>query len=300
MKLMNRRSVVKAGLAGMPLLVRAAPPQPPAANVTAAAASATSTGGLAPAALVNAWSRGFAAAPGTACAWWSAGTLYSHVDGLREFPVLMLNAIMLCRTTQLADALVVDWRTFGYFSDLDSGAPATHWDNVFTGTRQSVPPRFGEGPGRYRLSTHDATLTLNADRVRSNHINLTGADTADGFMLTQIEGTLQGLPRLDGTLPPLDSPAVTERQTRLQWVMPRASESRLPAVPPGPLSGSGFFNHVYDALPSWLGFGERLGSALSKGVMRRAGVDEVVNPVVRSRIDYLFGALARSVAAPLP
>jgi hypothetical protein len=35
-------------------------------------------------------------------------------------------------------------------------------------------------------------------------------------------------------------------------------------------------------------------------VMRRAGVDEVVNPVVRSRIDYLFGALARSVAAPLP
>ncbi len=287
MKQLSRRSLVKLGLATAPLRSRAA------------TAASTSSAGLAAEALVDAWRRGFAPAPGDACAWWYAGTLYAHVDGLREFTVLVLNSIMLCRATEFADAIVVERRNFGYFSDLDSGAPTTHWHNVFTGVRQAVPPRYDEGPGHYRLSKRDATLTLSADRIRGNRMNLTGSDTADGLMLTQIEGTLQGLPRLDGTLPPLDSPEVTERQTRLQWVMPQSSASR---APPGASDvGSGFFNHVYDALPPWLGFGGRLGSALAKGVMRKAGVDEVVNPAVRSRIHHLFGAaLLRGVATFAP
>lgn len=304
MKLLNRRTLFKAGIASAPLLARAAqpapPPQPqqqqPQSQPTNVAASAAPAGaspvaaGLAPAALVDAWRRGFAAARGGTSVCWYAGTLYAHVDGLREFPILALNAMMWCKTSTLADAIVVDWRTFGYFSDLQSGTPASHWDNVFTGRRQAVPRRFAEGPGRYRLSTHDATLALSASQVRVNRVNLTGSNTADGLMLTQIEGTLQGLPRLDGTLPPLGSSDITERQTRLQWVTPPAQ----------PLAGvSGFFNHVYDALPPWLGFGERLGSALSKGVMRKTAAEVTVNRAVLSQIHRLFGAAVLRDAAAL-
>ena len=105
------------------------------------------------------------------------------------------------------------------------------------------------------------------------------------LLLTQIEGTLQGLPTLDGTLPPLDSPLVTERQTRLQLVAPRDHiRSRQESL----VDVRGFLNHVYDALPDWLGFGDRLGSVLSRGVVRKAAFGHVVDPVVWGTLQRLF------------
>lgn len=270
-RLFTRRTLMMLGAALTPTLARVQTP--------------SSTAPLSATALADAWRSGFAGPLGRAIAWWYAGTLYAHVDGLREFPVLTLNTIMTGRTSVSAGATVLDWHTVGYFSDLDSGEPASHWDNIFTGRRQPVPSRFIEGPGQYRLSATGAELSLTAANVRTNRSTLTGSMTADGLMLTQIEGTLQGLPRLDGALPPLDSPDITERQSRLQLVIARDTSSQ--SMPSS--AARGFFNQVYDALPPWLGFGDRLGSALSKGVARRARAGEVVNPAVWSALRRLHG-----------
>ena len=279
MNTVDRRDLLKWALAAAPGL--AAPP----------GRAAAPDGPFGSADLAAAWQRLFAPAPGERCAWSMRGTAYAHVDGLREFPVMAHNALLLCTASQSAETATVDWRTIGYFGDLERGAPATHWVNVFAATEPEVPRRIVEGPGRYRLALATAALDLQAERVRSNRCNLSGTVDADGTVsLTQIEGTLQGLPRLDGSLPPLDSPDLTERQTRLQLLAHRAADAPV----------RGFYTHVYDALPAWLGFGDRLGSLLVKGVMRKHAVDALPDPVMAAHLKRLFGAdfAAARAAAP--
>ena len=246
---------------------------------------------LAAAELAAAWQRLVAPAPGGRCAWSLRGTAFAHVDGLREFAVMAHNALMLCDASASTDAPVVAWQTFGYFGDLERGAPATHWVNAFDGAEQAVPPRFVEGPGRYRLDVATAALELQADRVRSNRCSLGGTVAADGRVsLTQLEGTLQGLPRLDGTLPPLDSADVTERQTRLQFL----------GLPEAGAPVRGFYTQVYDALPAWLGFGDRLGSLLVKGVMRKHPVGDAPDPAMAAHLKRLFGDDFATASAARP
>lgn len=216
------------------------------------------------------WARLFAGTPEETFAWWFSGTLYAHVDRLREFPVAGLHAVMIARTHRAGAGLAMDVRTIGFFADLDSGAPANRWHNAFTGRDEVIPAWFVEGPGRYTMqpAADGAALSLTSAGSRTNRIVATAEAQGERRLLTQIEGTLQGFPGLDGALPALDSAAVTERQTRLQIV----AASDAPAT-------RGFFSHVYDALPPWLGFGDALGSGLSKGQMRRAAADEIVDPV---------------------
>jgi hypothetical protein len=126
---------------------------------------------------------------------------------------------------------------------------------------------------------------MQVSRVRANRTLLTGAVAEGRLVLTQVEGTLQGFPGQDGELPALDTPTVTERQTRFQFVAP---ESVVGASDGGWHDARGFCNHVYDALPEWFGFGDRLGSALSKGVLRKARGDAPVDPAGWRQLRRLF------------
>lgn len=222
--------------------------------------------------------RGLFAGPTDALAcWWSSGTLYAHVDRLREFPVAGLRSVMLLRTSVQATGTVADFRTIGFFIDLDTGRPTDRWYNVFTDRMQDLPSFFVEGPGRYAMmpTADGAALALTAARARTNRVLATGEASGDRLALTQIEGTLQGFPGLDGTLPPLDDPGVTERQSRFQFI---ARGAALAEAGKGSVVGTrGFFSHVYDALPPWLGFGDTLGSGLSKGQMLKAGAQDRVD-----------------------
>ncbi len=228
--------------------------------------------------VANLWRRLFTGPLGETICWWYQGTLYAHVDRLREFPVVGLHAIMVARASEQGNGLALDYRTIGCFSDLDSGEPVRRWRNPFTNRVEDIPPFFIEGPGRYVMtpSVEGVALTLTAAQTRTNRIVATMETSGERVMLTQIEGTLQGFPALDGKLPPLDSPAVTERQTRIQLITQRAALAKAEPV----ADVRGFFSHVYDALPPWLGFGEALGSGLSKGQMRKARTDEIVNRAV--------------------
>jgi len=228
------------------------------------------------------WRTLFAGPIGETFAWWYQGTTSSHVDRLREFPVAGFHAITIARTSVTGSGLAVDFRTIGFFSDLDSGLPTDRWHNVFTDQTQTIPAFFVEGPGRYTMTpgADGMTLTLAAAATRTNRAIATGEVNATRAMLTQIEGTLQGFPRLDGSLPALGSPGITERQTRLQIIAPRG-----PALGDAPvLEARGFFSFVYDALPEWMGFGETLGSGFHKGQMRKTGASTVVDRVAW---DYL-------------
>lgn len=217
------------------------------------------------------WRALFTGPSDTLACWWSSGTLYAHVDRLREFPVAGVRSIMLLRSVAQGDGIVADTRTIGFFTDLDTGKPTARWHNIFTDRVQDLPPVFVEGPGRYGMTpgAGGPVLTLTAANMRTNRILATGEASGDRLILTQIEGTLQGFPGLDGTLPPLGSAAMTERQTRWQIIARRDALAGT--------STRGFFSHVYDALPPWLGFGDALGSGLSKGQMVRAGAADRID-----------------------
>ncbi len=224
------------------------------------------------------WRNLFADVPGKTFAWWFQGTMFAHVDRLREFPVVGLHAIMIARTSVSTSGLAVDFRTIGCFCDLDSGLPTAKWQNVFTDALQDVPAFYTEGPGRYVLAPGGGgpSLSLSSAATRTNRAVTTGEIVRDRATLTQIEGTLQGFPQLSGTLPAIGSPTITERQTRLQIIAPRGL-----ATGQNPVAHArGFFSHVYDALPDWMGFGETLGSGLSKGQMRKADATTVVDATV--------------------
>lgn len=264
----TRRALLAMG-AAMPLVIGATRGAQAASPLPAPAPGA-------PDDVARLWRELFAGPADALACWWSSGTLYAHVDRLREFPVAGLRSIMVLRTSAQGAATVADFRTIGFFTDLDSGQPTDRWYNVFTDRVQQLPPFFIEGPGRYGMTPASGgpALTLDAARTRTNRILATGESAGDRLTLTQIEGTLQGFPRLDGTLPPLDDPAVTERQSRFQFITRR----RAPAADPAPDAGTrGFFNHVYDALPPWLGFGDTLGSGLSKGQMRKASAGDRID-----------------------
>lgn len=228
------------------------------------------------------WRILFAGPVGETFAWWYQGTMSAHVDRLREFPVAGFHAIMIARTTATSTGLAVDFRTIGCFSDLDTGLPTERWRNVFTDRTETIPAFFVEGPGRYTMapSTDGMTLALTAAATRTNRAIVTAELNDARATLTQIEGTLQGFPRRNGTLPALGNPGITERQTRLQIIAPRATALGDRPVP----EARGFFSFVYDALPDWMGFGETLGSGLHKGQMRKAAASTVVDRVTW---DYL-------------
>ena len=257
----NRRQILALG-AALPLL---------AAPARAAVSETPVDAGLL-------WRNLFADGPGQTFAWWFQGTMSAHVDRLREFPVAGLHAIMIARASVVSGGLAVDFRTIGCFSDLDSGQPTANWHNVFTDTAQDIPAFYAEGPGRYVLlpGADGPSLSLSSAATRTNRAVATGEIVHDRATLTQIEGTLQGFPQLGGALPAIGSPTITERQTRLQIIAPRGL-----ATGPIPVAEArGFFSHVYDALPDWMGFGETLGSGLSKGQMRKADATTIVDATV--------------------
>lgn len=236
------------------------------------------------------WRTLFAGPVGETFAWWYQGTMSAHVDRLREFPVAGFHAIMIARTSATSTGLAVDFRTIGFFSDLDTGLPTDRWHNVFTDRIETIPAFFVEGPGRYTMapSADGVTLGLAAAATRTNRAIATAELNGARATLTQIEGTLQGFPRRDGGLPALGSPGITERQTRLQIIAPRGTALGDRPAP----DARGFFSLVYDALPDWMGFGETLGSGLHKGQMRKAAANTIVDRVawdhLRHRVPSAF------------
>jgi hypothetical protein len=264
----------------------------PAALIAAPARAAD--GPISSASLLKLWQRSFASSTAETFCWWGSGVMFAHVDGLREFPVLGLHTLTVGHMT--ADTM--QWRTLGFFTDLASARPATSWYNVFTDRREPVPQRFTEGPGSYRaqLTNEGIALHMEAAHVRINRVVLTGVVAEQRLELTQVESTLQGLPALDGELPALDSPEVTERQSRLQWFLPVSEQaaSELTDSTAQTLWPKGYYNRVYDSMPLWLGFGERLGNVVIKGQLHKTPGGRAGDTPLAKQFRKLFSAAWRA------
>jgi hypothetical protein len=96
-------------------------------------------------------------------------------------------------------------------------------------------------------------------------------------VLTLSETKIRSFPSLDGGRQPPDVslPDVTQDRMVCSFI----GDAGVAARVAGQGAAGAYYSTVYDDVPSWLGFGERLGGAFAKGVMRRAAPDERVNAV---------------------
>ncbi len=235
----------------------------------------------------DAYAKVLASRAGGAACWWFSGLMFAHVDGLREFAVLAEHSLLVCVAEARQGSMTYTWRQIGYYEDLFTGQVARTWDNPFLGRAVSLPPIFSEGPKHYTLNPRPplgATLTLDYDKVRVIALGLTGNVVEGRVVLAQTETKIQGFPGPDGRLPAVNSPGVTGVQTVMSFV---AAQSAVEDPARASVSATGFYNSVYDSLPAWMGFGDRYGSALSKGLMLKAALDARPDPAVWSRLKQL-------------
>jgi hypothetical protein len=238
--------------------------------------------------IYDAYPKTWASRDGGAWSWWLSGVMFAHVDGLREFTVLEERSLMIVRAERQAGGMSFARRQIGYYQDPFTGKVATGWDNPFLGRTQPLQPRFSEGPRRYLLTPRPpagASLTLDDARARTIAMGVTAHAQEGHIALTQSETTVQGFPDAQGRPPPLGAPGATGLQTVLSLLAPQPAVLD-PAVSAAPASG--FYTRVWDSLPGWMGFGERYGSALSKGLMRKMRLGEAPDPDALRRLQALF------------
>jgi hypothetical protein len=219
-----------------------------------------------------------APAAGESCAWWYFGTLSVHVDGLREFPIALIESVRLYRNDSLnADELLLSWAEIGCLRDLVSGAVAGHWLNPYTEQALPLPPSFVQGPGRYRVARTDTAVSASLDESMAtvNKLSLTAQLGKGKTVLTLSETKIRSFPTLAGAqlAPDVTLMDVTQDRTVSSYIGAADAATRTS----GAVAATGYYSTVYDDVPSWLGFGERLGGAFVKGVMRRAKPAERVN-----------------------
>jgi hypothetical protein len=228
---------------------------------------------------------------GPGCAWWFFGTLSVHVDGLREFPIALVESVRLCRSEVLSDdVLVCSWSEIGCYRDLVTGAIATGWLNPYTSQLQPLPHGFVQGPGTWRVARTDGSVvvTLEEAMARVTKATLTAQLNKGRTVLTLSETKIRSFPTLDGGRQPPDVAMadVTQDRTVCSFI----GDADVAARPAGHGAASSYYSAVYDDVPSWLGFGERLGGAFAKGVLRRAALDERVNPTSWKSLQQLHPA----------
>jgi hypothetical protein len=278
MNVLSRRVLLQAGMLVLPLAAGRARAQP-------ASAAASAAGAVDALAAMRAM---VMPAVNEACAWWFFGTLSAHVDGLREFPIALVESVRLCRSDVVGgDELKLSWVEIGCLRDLYSGAVASSWFNPFGNQSLPLPRSFIQGPGTYSISraSGGVAVMLDESMARVSRLSLTAQLSKGRMVLTLSETKIRSFPTLDGgrQAPDIALPDVTQDRTVCSFI----GDADVVTRAPGQGAATGFYSTVYDDLPSWLGFGERLGGAIAKGVMRRAALGERVNPVTWKTLQKL-------------
>jgi hypothetical protein len=222
--------------------------------------------------------------------WWYFGTTFIHIDGYPEIVSLQSETIMIYRPETVSDTSYrIRWREVGYFRDPISGDVASTWLNPITGKLVDAPRSFEEGPSCYTISADGNGLTVGLDQAHAKvrSIDLKIFDDIPGrIRLTQQERKVRGFPLPDGSMPSADSGAVSETNTVLSLFADRkAIETGGEAA-----SCTGIYTFELSSLPPWMGFGDLKGTAVVKGVMQKAALQDPLNPVAKERLTTAFPA----------
>jgi hypothetical protein len=175
------------------------------------------------------------------------------------------------------DELRIDWEEIGCFRDLATGQVASSWFNPFTAATLPLPRSFSQGAATYtfKRAPEGATVQLEESLARVTKSGVTAQLTKGRLVLTLSETKIRSFPKLDGGRQPPDIALLDVTQDRTVISLIGAADAA--SMPTGSAAAAGLYSTVYDDLPSWLGFGDRLGGCLARGIMRRAALTERVN-----------------------
>ena len=230
---------------------------------------------------VDTYRRMFATPTDGLAAYWYFGTMFVQVEDLPELPVITAETLMVYKTsTPEPDTLVMDWWEIGVMRDPVTGEIAEHWVNPITGATIPTPRKFEEGPAGFVVRPQGDGLKIELVQA---HAKVIGVETtiteSDGrVFLDQVERKYRGFPRPDGTFPEPGEPGSFEARTQLSIWADRA-ELESSAYPFS--SGSYSFSL---GLPPWMGFGDRAGACITRGIMRKAPMNDPLNGIAWARL----------------
>jgi hypothetical protein len=220
--------------------------------------------------------------------WWYFGTAFAQIEGHSDIATLHAETIMIYRPETLsATSYRLHWREIGYFRDPVTGEMAVEWLNPLTGETVPAPASFEEGPSFYTITQTQQGLDIHLVQAHATvrGINVTLADAGGGRAnLVQQEHKVRGFPLADGTMPAPDSGAISQTSTELSFFADRAAlELGTPDA-----SCSGTYKFELSAVPPWMGFGARPGSAVVRGTIRKARMQDQLNESAWARLRLVF------------
>jgi hypothetical protein len=220
--------------------------------------------------------------------WWYAGWTFVEIDGHPEIPLMSVTAIMSYRTETLdARRFRIHWSEIGIFRDPATGEAPREWVNPVTGKRIAPPRQFEEGPGAYIVSAAGASVALELLQPHA-HVHALGArmrEESGRIYVNQVERKWRGFPLADGSLPAPGSAAGFEAVTQLSFFA-SAADSRGTGNAFVPCQGTYLF--TLSGVPGWMGFGERAGRTITRGVITKAPPGVPLDPVSYRRLGATF------------
>ncbi len=218
-------------------------------------------------------------------AYWYLGAMSVAVEPYPVIPVLQVETLMIYKTTTLSPVQFrMDWWEIGVMRDPVTGEIPQVWTNPITGAKISPPKSFEEGPASFTVT--QVGNGLKVDLVQA-HAQILGVEVQiehvqDRVFMRQTERKIRGFPRPDGSLPNPGEPGSVQAQTQLAvWADATALEA----------DDYPFSSGAYEfklGVPDWMGFGDRPGVCLTRGVMTKAAMNETLNPTAWVRLQQIF------------
>ena len=216
--------------------------------------------------------------------WWYCGFVVSRREGVGEIPLTQAETIMVYRTRDVdAETFTIDWTEVGVFRDIVTGTVMDGWFNPFDGVVAPHPRSFVDGPATFTVRRHGDGIDIHLvqHNARIDGVELAVSRNARSLGLVQTETKSRTFHRPDGSLPPLDGPEATHIDTVLSIWSPLDAVDD-PAIDNAPAHG--FYT---SGSKGGAGTGSWASTSV-RGVMRKATVDERVNPVAWERLEEIY------------
>lgn len=212
---------------------------------------------------------------------WYLGTLNAAVDGYPEIPIFRVATIMTYRAETLSPASCrIHWDEVGEFIDHTTGLPAESWLNPITGRRQPCVKGFREGDACYtvELKAEGLALSLHQPGAKIDSVKMDQKVEGDRIWINQTERKTRSLHG------PGAQQAFTATTVLSLWSsradVADASKTWAPA--------SGSYSFTLNGLMPWMGFGDRKGKTMVRGVKHKSRTTEHVDPAAWDRLEKMY------------
>ena len=205
---------------------------------------------------------------GAECAWWLMGALPLQVDDIGAVDFVQEETIRIHRVEVPGPGqLNILWRDVGVFRDITSGAIPTEWYNPIKGAVQPQSAQLKGGPSRHliRKQGEGLEVAMQVKNTTASRITVDGRVLGDRVCLTHIEEKSR-------TGNAAAAPSVIRTVFKIYTSLADLKG------PDTSVSASGFYGVRNLAT----------GNVFVNGLMRKAKLDEQVNPLAWERAKARF------------